>query len=686
MPDIQLQSFDLAGATPTLLLLLKVTAVLLIAVVLTALMQRASATSRHLVWVASLAALVAIPLLTIWTPVHLAVLPASWSTTPAFVAGVAAQRASPASGEIAKSSPSAEESLSAGSSIDAFESSRVDGAAAVTVPAARASITPSALDIVALVWGTVALALLGWLAYGALSVRRIVRSSIALDDSAWQSTLIDIADRLELQAVPRLLSSAHVTMPFAAGLWQPTIVMPSDCESWSTQRRAAVLLHELAHIRRRDIVAHTLGRIVCAVYWFHPLAWTAARRLRAESERACDDLALNCGTRASDYAEHLLEIVTSVRNHGTPSMAMAMATRSEFEGRMLAILDPTLARTSPTRMQASTLAGGVMMFAIVAGAATPKVAQHDVAAAAAQNAAPMVAMSPDGDRPQEVMQASVESDTGKRSRKEDNAERRDARRDERDAELEGRPDSRAEAIAEARAEARAEVRLEVGSDDMHVEIDERALAQIAAVRGVGNLSSKADSLTRASVLARVLRTDTSASLRRTAAWGLNDYTRSDAALEALLHAVRRDASTEVREMAAWSLSDAADQPRVATALAEALREERDRKVRSTLVWSIGEGGSSRSAEAVAALASMMLDDDEKMRELAVWGIGNMEPKKAPAALIAALNDRSPGIRRTAAWALYQIEDGDAAGALESALQRETDRDVKWAMVRALSVM
>ena len=119
--------------------------------------------------------------------------------------------------------------------------------------------------------------------------------------------------------------------------------------SWSLDRRRAVLLHELAHVRRHDLVGHTLGRLACAVYWFHPLVWTAAKQLRSESERACDDLALSCGARATDYAEHLLDIVTSVRRDATPSVALAMARRKEFEGRMLAILDPELRHGSPSQ-------------------------------------------------------------------------------------------------------------------------------------------------------------------------------------------------------------------------------------------------------------------------------------------------------------------------------------------------
>jgi hypothetical protein len=179
--------------------------------------------------------------------------------------------------------------------------------------------------------------------------------------------------------------SRDAKMPFACGLATPTIVLPAECESWSRERRLAVLLHELAHVRRRDLLGHTLGRLVCAVYWFHPLAWTAARQLRAESERACDDLALSCGTRATDYAEHLLDIVTSVRREATPMVALAMARRKEFEGRMLAILDPELRHSTPSRTQSATLIGTLALLSIVVGAVVP--APASAKPAASRNAA-----------------------------------------------------------------------------------------------------------------------------------------------------------------------------------------------------------------------------------------------------------------------------------------------------------
>src|SRR4029079_3552248 len=137
-------------------------------------------------------------------------------------------------------------------------------------------------------------------------VRRIVRNARPLESNDWMTPLFEIADRIGLEEAPRLLQSDEAKMPFACDILKPTIVLPLESESWTLDRRRAVLLHELAHVRRHDLVGHTVGRFACALYWFHPLVWTAAKRLRSESERACDDLALNCGARASDYAEHLL--------------------------------------------------------------------------------------------------------------------------------------------------------------------------------------------------------------------------------------------------------------------------------------------------------------------------------------------------------------------------------------------
>ena len=246
----------------------------------------------------------------------------------------------------------------------------------------------SALSLVFSVWIAVAMMILLSLAWSALVVRRIVRQARPLTDESWAGPLYEIADRLGLDDAPRLLRSEEAKMPFACGVLRATIVLPAESDGWTLDRRRAVLLHELAHVRRRDLLGHTLGRLACAFYWFHPLVWTAARELRSESERACDDLALSCGTRAADYAEHLLDIVTSIRRDATPSVALAMARRKEFEGRMLAILDPHLRHSSPSRAQSAALIGSLAVIALVVGAAAPArrvLAQGSTTSAQASN-------------------------------------------------------------------------------------------------------------------------------------------------------------------------------------------------------------------------------------------------------------------------------------------------------------
>ncbi|MEP6692777.1 MAG: M56 family metallopeptidase, partial [Gemmatimonadaceae bacterium] len=344
--------------TPLLLLLAKATTILVAALGITLAMRRASAGTRHLVWLVTLGTLLLIPALTAWGPLRLHVLPpvpraipTTTLTTPD--RGERAGRMFTGTPNPASPMPSTPAPRRAMSGL---------------VPPLR-DVDP--LVVLLAVWSAVVVAIGASLAYASLAVRRIVGHGRALDTPDWRAPLYEVADRLGLDEPPRLLRSDEAKMPFACGVLRPTIVLPAECDSWSLDRRRAVLLHELAHIRRHDLAGHTLGRLTCAIYWFHPLVWTAAKRLRSESERACDDLALACGTRATDYAEHLLEIVTSVRRDSTPSVAMAMARRKEFEGRMLAILDPELRRGAPSRRQSAVLIASLALVSVAVGAAAP---------------------------------------------------------------------------------------------------------------------------------------------------------------------------------------------------------------------------------------------------------------------------------------------------------------------------
>ncbi len=634
--------------TSMVLLLAKATLILLAALGITVVMQRASAGARHLVWLVTLGTLLVVPAVAAWAPLRLEVLPA--------VEKPATPVTSPAVSETPK--------------IEMQQQPEAAGPPAASYATTRdASILSSVtglrgFPLVIAIWGAVVALLVSWLAWSALAVRRIVRNAHPLDTQDWMTPLWEIADRLELEEPPRLLGSNDAKMPFACGFLKPTIVLPPDCESWSLDRRRAVLLHELAHVKRRDLVGHTLGRLTCAVYWFHPLVWTAAKQLRSESERACDDLALSCGAKASDYAEHLLDIVTSVKGDATPAVAMAMARRKEFEGRMLAILDPDLRHSTPNRRQSAGLIATLGVIALVVGAASP-----------APRPASIVVTSSVPAAPQAINPAFVPSDEPETSS-------RTVQKPEDKVVKAGEPASVIEsksmtmkvdigtAVAAARTEAEAE------SEAMVERVVEASGERITGL-------AKAAPDERPALLANILRTDKDPSLRRIAAWGLSEHAGGQVAVEALAHAVRRDTDATVREMAAWSLSDARQNSVGVTALIEALRSDSELRVRSTAAWALGQIGDE---DALDALIAALNDPNKGTRARAVWSIGNIEPNRAPPALVAVLKDSQPMMRQLAAWALYQIEDPSTAPALTAALQGETNAELKVHYIQALAAL
>jgi hypothetical protein len=210
-----------------------------------------------------------------------------------------------------------------------------------------------------LAWAAGTAVILAPLVLGLIRLRQVTRRAVRITADDWTALAASLAGQLGLTRRVTLLRGRPGDMPMTWGLLRPMILLPHDAAAWSAERRRLVLLHELAHVQRRDCLTQLLAHVACALYWFHPLAWLAARQLRVERERACDDQVLNAGSRASDYAWHLLEIARSLRSaRGIAAAAVAMARPSQLEGRLLAILD-----TSPSRR---TLSPAVVALAGVA--------------------------------------------------------------------------------------------------------------------------------------------------------------------------------------------------------------------------------------------------------------------------------------------------------------------------------
>ncbi|HEY4304684.1 MAG TPA: M56 family metallopeptidase [Gemmatimonadaceae bacterium] len=164
-------------------------------------------------------------------------------------------------------------------------------------------------------------------------------------------------------SVAEVRISDEIASPFTFRMLRPSIVLPTDFGEWTDARRTAVLRHEAAHVERGDAATQTVGLFACALLWFHPLAWLALARLRAESENAADDRVIEAGMSSIEYAGHLLELARASHGVGSLPLAVGMAT-PPLETRVRAIVDRTRSRSvvsTPLRVISASCVAAAML-------------------------------------------------------------------------------------------------------------------------------------------------------------------------------------------------------------------------------------------------------------------------------------------------------------------------------------
>jgi beta-lactamase regulating signal transducer with metallopeptidase domain/protocatechuate 3,4-dioxygenase beta subunit len=189
--------------------------------------------------------------------------------------------------------------------------------------------------------------------------RRIRRCCLTAD-----ATLNDKFESLARDLGVRLSSSLavchRVTVPMAIGVLRPVVVLPiSIVNGLHPEQMQAILLHELAHLRRYDHWVLVLQRTVEAMLFFHPVAWYLSRRISADRERCCDDMVLRMGVKRECYAAALYEVAEAAV--GTPAMFASAANGSrpsELRCRIRRILG------EPEQGHATTGFAGVLAVAL----------------------------------------------------------------------------------------------------------------------------------------------------------------------------------------------------------------------------------------------------------------------------------------------------------------------------------
>lgn len=316
----------LNNSHPALTLLIactvKETVLLVAAWIITLFLRNRSAAFRHHVWAAVILSALALPVFTFLLP--------TWHS--AALGGAAAALWNPVT------------SAAPGSGSASLP--------AMIVNASAASPFFSRLaDIILLAWLAGVFVFLVRFAVGLARLAWASRRAKPLPESQRLPFLAEISRSLSIARPIKVLQCAHpLAMPLTWGIFRPLVILPSSASEWPESRLRMVLHHEFAHIARHDWCLQICAEVARSIYWFHPLVGIAARRLRHESERACDDSVLNSGVEPSEYANLLLDLARTLENSARSwSAALCIARPTTLERRFTAMLNPSIKRTQVSR-------------------------------------------------------------------------------------------------------------------------------------------------------------------------------------------------------------------------------------------------------------------------------------------------------------------------------------------------
>ena len=315
------------------MLLLKATLLWSLALGGAALVRRAHAADRHRLWTIGFAAVLLLPLLTATLP-SLDVPVPSWAAAQS-AHGPRVDAISTALPPAALDAPQLPASatrsaaIGAAAAIDAG-SGGVGSQSTVSRPSLRSAFLAA--------WAIGTGAAIAMILLSLVRVNRLRQLGDDLTDDGWRDTAASIGAQLGISVPVALIVHDSVATPMAGGFWRPAIFLPASAASWSPEQRAIVLAHELAHLRGRDPLRLILARVAVAIYWFHPLAWLAARQSSVAREQACDAAVLDIGTRPSTYARVLLDLAESMTPRPPALAALPIVEPSLLEMRVMEIL------------------------------------------------------------------------------------------------------------------------------------------------------------------------------------------------------------------------------------------------------------------------------------------------------------------------------------------------------------
>jgi beta-lactamase regulating signal transducer with metallopeptidase domain len=266
------------------------------------------------------------------------------------------------------------------------------GAHAATNISAPAS---SALDFAWLARGWLAGVFLLALriAFGLFVIEQLRRRNLVALPDALVERFQALQARLGIARGIRYAECALVNVPAVIGFFRPVVLIPVRAlTGLSPEQLEALIAHELGHIKRFDVAVNFVQVVAETLFFFHPAVWWLNRRIRADREDCCDDIAVSAGGSSVSYAKALATIVNwDASRRDVPSFAMA-ATGGPVAARVARLLGVKRDGSSTAGVFTATviLAGALVVGAVSLGFVEPAQAQ----VAPAEPAAPALPPSP----------------------------------------------------------------------------------------------------------------------------------------------------------------------------------------------------------------------------------------------------------------------------------------------------
>jgi len=199
----------------------------------------------------------------------------------------------------------------------------------------------SLVDAAILLWLAMALGFTAHVLIASALFLRRTRASSALTDPAILHLFAECKDAMGVHIPVELSVTGAIGGPVLAGFIRPRLLLPRNVSLQLTPHQLRfILLHELAHVKRRDVLISWMTTVLQAAHWFNPLVWYAFYRMRLDREMACDALVLSRlrEEETRRYGQTMLDLLVSVkRTRMLPGMAAILEDRSQMERRITMI-------------------------------------------------------------------------------------------------------------------------------------------------------------------------------------------------------------------------------------------------------------------------------------------------------------------------------------------------------------